>query len=98
MARMATGKAGIVCTNATYHGNSEAVGKMTRFGNGQNSAGDVRAIPFPEMLRPLALAQRDELCEAYLDRLRQVIRSFEEDGNGLRRADRLLDLRQRRPA
>lgn len=83
MARMATGRSGIVCTNATYHGNSEAVGKMTRIGNGQNTAGDVRAIPFPEMLRPLvAGAGEDELCEAYLDRLRQVIRSFEEDGNG----------------
>lgn len=83
MTRMATGKAGIVCTNATYHGNSEAVGKMTRIGNGQNSAGDVRAIPFPEMLRPLIPgATEDELCEAYLDRLRQVIRSFEEDGTG----------------
>lgn len=83
MARMATGKSGIVCTNATYHGNSEAVGKMTRIGNGQNAAGDVRAIPFPEMLRPLVPgASEDELCEAYLDRLRQVIRSFEEDGTG----------------
>ena len=83
MARMATGRAGIVCTNATYHGNSEAVGKMTRIGNGQNTAGDVRAIPFPEMLRPLVPgASEDELCEAYLDRLRQVIRSFEEDGTG----------------
>lgn len=83
MARMATGKAGIVCTNATYHGNSEAVGKMTRIGSGQNTAGDVRAIPFPEMLRPLVPgASEDELCEAYLDRLRQVIRSFEEDGTG----------------
>lgn len=83
MARMTTGKAGIVCTNATYHGNSEAVGKMTRIGTGQNTAGDVRAIPFPEMLRPLVPgASEDELCEAYLDRLRQVIRSFEEDGTG----------------
>lgn len=83
MARMATGKAGIVCTNATYHGNSEAVGKMTRIGSGQNTAGDVRAIPFPEMLRPLVPgAGEDELREAYLDRLRQVIRSFEEDGTG----------------
>lgn len=83
MARMATGKAGIVCTNATYHGNSEAVGKMTRIGPGQNTAGDVRAIPFPEMLRPLVPgAAEDELCEAYLDRLRQVIRSFEADGTG----------------
>lgn len=83
MARMATGKAGIVCTNATYHGNSEAVGKMTRIGNGQNTAGDVRAIPFPEMLRPLVPgASEADLCEAYLDRLRQAIRSFEEDGTG----------------
>jgi 4-aminobutyrate aminotransferase-like enzyme len=83
MARLATGRAGIVCTNATYHGNSEAVGKMTRIGSGQNTAGDVRAIPFPEMLRPLVPgASEDELCEAYLDRLRQVIRSFEEDGTG----------------
>jgi 4-aminobutyrate aminotransferase-like enzyme len=83
MARMATGKAGIVCTNATYHGNSEAVGKMTRIGSGQNSAGDVRAIPFPEMLRPLVPgAGEEELREAYLDRLRQVIRGFEEDGTG----------------
>ncbi len=83
MARMATGKSGIVCTNATYHGNSEAVGKMTRIGAGQNTAGDVRAIPFPEMLRPLVPgATEDELCEAYLDKLRQAIRSFEEDGTG----------------
>lgn len=83
MARMATGKAGIVCTNATYHGNSEAVGKMTRIGTGQNAAGDVRAIPFPEMLRPLVSgAGEDELCEAYLDKLRQAIRGLEEDGTG----------------
>ena len=83
MARMATGKAGIVCTNATYHGNSEAVGKMTRIGNGQNTAGDVRAIPFPEMLRPLVPgAGEDELREAYLDKLRQAIQGLEEDGTG----------------
>ena len=62
-----------VCTNATYHGNSEAVGKMTRIGNGQNTAGDVRAILFPEMLRPLVPgAGEDELREAYLDRLRAM--------------------------
>ena len=48
-----TGKAGIVCTNHTYHGNSEAVGKMTRIGEGRNTGGDVRAIPFPEKFRPL---------------------------------------------
>jgi 4-aminobutyrate aminotransferase-like enzyme len=83
MARLAIGKAGIVCTSATYHGNSEAVGKLTRLGTGGNTASDVRAIPFPETLRPLVPgASEDELAEAYLDRLRQAIRSLEDDGVG----------------
>jgi 4-aminobutyrate aminotransferase-like enzyme len=83
MARLATGKTGIVCTNATYHGNSEAVAKLNRIGTDRNAVGDVRAIPFPEMLRPLLPgASEDELTEAYLDRLRGAIRSLEEDGIG----------------
>ena len=88
MARGATGKQGIVCTNATYHGNSEAVGKMTRIGTdqsrgGQNTGGDVRAIPFPEMLRPIVPgASESDLAEAYLERLRGAIRSLEDDGTG----------------
>ena len=83
IARGATGKQGIVCTNATYHGNSEAVGKMTRLGTGQNTAGDVRAIPFPEMLRPLVPgASEADLAEAYLERLRAAIRGLEDDGTG----------------
>jgi len=83
MARLATGKTGIVCTNATYHGNSEAVAKLNRIGADRNAAGDVRAIPFPEKLRPLLPgASEDELAEAYLDRLRNAIRSLEEDGIG----------------
>ena len=83
MARLATGKTGIVCTNATYHGNSAAIGKLTRIGDISNATGDVRAIPFPEMLRPLVPgASEDELTEAYLDRLRGAIRSLEDDGVG----------------
>jgi 4-aminobutyrate aminotransferase-like enzyme len=83
MARLATGKAGIVCTNATYHGNSEAVGKLTRIGDISNATGNVRAIPFPEMLRPLVPgASEAELAEAYLDRLRGAIRGLEDDGAG----------------
>lgn len=87
MARLATGKTGIICTNATYHGNSEAVGKLTRIGADRNAGGDVRAIPFPEMLRPLVPgASETELADAYLDRLRGAIRSFEEDGVGDRKS------------
>src|SRR5258707_25196 len=50
MARLATGKSGIVCTNATYHGNSAAIGKLTRIGDISNAPANVRAIPFPEIL------------------------------------------------
>ena len=88
MARLATGKSGIVCTNATYHGNSAAIGKLTRIGDSSNAPansnkGDVRAIPFPEKLRPLVPgASEADLTEAYLDRLRGAIRSLEEDGTG----------------
>jgi len=83
MARGTTGKQGIICTNHTYHGNSEAVGKMTRIGDGRNTGGDVRAIPFPEKFRPLVPgASEADLCEAYLERLRNTIRSFEDDGTG----------------
>ncbi|HTR83626.1 MAG TPA: aminotransferase class III-fold pyridoxal phosphate-dependent enzyme, partial [Reyranella sp.] len=83
MARLKTGKSGIICTNATYHGNSVAVGKLTRIGDISNAKGDVRAIPFPEKLRPLVPgASEEQLCEAYLDRLRGAIRSLEDDGTG----------------
>src|SRR5271170_6889282 len=43
MARFATGKRGIVCTNATYHGNSELVSQLTRVGAAQPRSPDLRA-------------------------------------------------------
>ena len=48
MARFATGKRGIVCSNATYHGNSELVGSLTRLGQQPTANAAVRAFPFPE--------------------------------------------------
>ena len=96
MARLATGKTGIVCTNATYHGNSEAVGKLTRIGDGRNAAGDVRAIPFPEKLRPLVPGASEAELVRGLSRP-PARRDPQPRGGrrGLRRADRVLDLRQR---
>jgi 4-aminobutyrate aminotransferase-like enzyme len=83
MARIATGKRGIVCTNATYHGNSEAVGRLTRLGDSPSADGDVRTIPFPELFRPLVpRASEALLVDAYLERLRAAIRSLETEGNG----------------
>jgi 4-aminobutyrate aminotransferase-like enzyme len=83
MARMVTGNAGIVCTDGTYHGNSEAVSKLTRLAVGQNSIRDVRSFPFPEKFRPLVPgASEAELTDAYLARLDLAIRGLQESGAG----------------
>jgi 4-aminobutyrate aminotransferase-like enzyme len=83
MARFATGKRGIVFTNATYHGNSELVSQLTRVGAAQPANPDLRAIPFPEMYRPLVPgADEAGLADAYLDRLGAAIRSLQDEGPG----------------
>ncbi len=81
MARLATGKRGIVCTNATYHGNSEAVAALTRLRDDAGGGADVRAIPFPETFRPLLPGVSEaDLAEAYLERLRAAIASLQAQG------------------
>jgi 4-aminobutyrate aminotransferase-like enzyme len=83
MARFATGKQGIVCTNGTYHGNSEAVSKLSRLPVGDNQFADVRSFPFPEKYRPIVkAASEEELTEAYLAELRKAIDGFEASGVG----------------
>jgi 4-aminobutyrate aminotransferase-like enzyme len=83
MARIATGRRGIICTNATYHGNSELVGGLTDLAH-RPAPVDVRAIPFPEMYRPLETGLSEgRLCEAYLARLAQAIDSLEASGHGV---------------
>ena len=83
MARIATGRRGIVCTNATYHGNSEAVGVLTRTRGDQPNASDVRAFPFPERYRPLLAGASDAvLVDAYLERLQREIQHLQSNGSG----------------
>lgn len=83
MARLVTGARGIVCTDATYHGNSELVGSLSYLGPEPPQTGDVRAFPFPELYRPLAEGlDEKELCEAYLDRVAACIESLKTAGPG----------------
>jgi len=83
MARFATGRRGIVCTNATYHGNSELVGALTHVGSRQPETDEVHAFPFPETYRPIKEGLGEEaLCEAYLERLEDAIARFEASGAG----------------
>ena len=84
MARFATGKRGVIATNATYHGNSELVGALTRTGDGQPADPDLRTIPFPETYRPLVTGGAEaELADAHLAQLRDAIASLEAGGAGL---------------
>jgi 4-aminobutyrate aminotransferase-like enzyme len=83
MARFATGKRGIVCTDATYHGNSELVGSLTYVGRLKSESDDVRAFPFAEKYRPLVENVSEEaLGEAYLARVRAAIEGVEQSGAG----------------
>lgn len=74
MARLATGHRGIVGTNATYHGNSQAVIQLSRAGHDGADTPDVATFPFPERYRPIAEGLDDEaLADLYLERLADAI-------------------------
>jgi len=84
MARFATGKRGILCTDATYHGNSELVGSLTRLGQSPSPNPSVRAFRFPERFRPIAPGlTEDALCEAYLAKLNAAIADLQASGEGV---------------
>ena len=83
MARIATGKRGLICTDATYHGNSELVGSMSYLGCPPDQTGDIRSFPFPERYRPLQEGlSEDELCAAYLSEVAAAIESLKAEGPG----------------
>jgi 4-aminobutyrate aminotransferase-like enzyme len=78
MARYGTGGRGIICTDATYHGNSTEVGKMSRISRSKPVAdSDFRAIPFPQTYRPLDEgATGAELTRLYLKEVQAAIDDF----------------------
>ena len=84
MARMATGKRGILCTNAAYHGSSDLVSRLTNVGRTQPESADIHAFPFPDLYRPIAQGlSEQELENAYLARVQEAIERFEASGVGL---------------
>jgi 4-aminobutyrate aminotransferase-like enzyme len=84
MARLATGKRGILCTNAAYHGNSDLVGRLTNVGRTQPESPDIHAFPFPDLYRPIAESlSQQELEDAYLAQIQEAIERFAASGVGL---------------
>lgn len=83
MARTLTGNHGLICTDATYHGNTSLVSRLTALPVGTDRGG-IRSISTPQMYRPIAAdLSEKELCQRYLDQLAQTIASFEADGVGV---------------
>jgi len=83
IARVVTGERGVICTDATYHGNSELVGSLTNVGCAANQTGEIRGFPFPERYRPLVEdVSEEKLCEAYLERVASAIVSLKTEGAG----------------
>lgn len=84
MARFATGRRGIICTDATYHGNSELVSQLSRVGRHLPEDSPVQAFAFPETYRPIADNLSDaELCDAYLADLGRAIDRLQAAGHGV---------------
>ena len=84
MARLATGRRGILCTNAAYHGNSDLVGRLTNAGRTDQQDPEIHAFPFPDLYRPIAKGcSGQELEDAYLARIQAAVEKFDASGVGL---------------
>ena len=84
MARIATGRRGVIATNATYHGNSEAVIALRSAATRPDEHPDVATFPFAQRLRPIREGLDDQaLADAYLDKLAAAIQRLESSGAGV---------------
>ena len=77
MARIHTGGQGIICSNATYHGNSHETFRMT-IGPFEP---EFRRVTYPESYRPIEedLLEED-LCALYIKEVEKQIEGFNQDG------------------
>ena len=77
MARIHTGGQGIICSNATYHGNSHETFRMT-IGPFEP---EFRRVTYPESYRPIkdGLLEED-LCALYIKEVEKQIEGFNQDG------------------
>ena len=83
MAQAATGRAGLIATDNTYHGNTAAVSQLsTRRPPVGGYPDHVRLIPAPDDLRPLG-GTRAGQGAAFADHLRGAIAELEAAGHGL---------------
>ena len=74
---------GIICTNATYHGNSAAVYALaTLFNRGQPLGPNVKSVAFPDRYRPVQGLRDQPLVDACVAQVERAIAEFEAEGSG----------------
>lgn len=82
-ARTVTGNRGLICTDATYHGNTSLVSRLSWLPVGKDRGG-VRSISTPQLYRPIEAGLSEaELGQRYLDELAATIAGLEADGLGV---------------
>ncbi len=81
MARLWTGGEGFIVTNATYHGNTDAVSKLSSIfppfdGYGPN----IRMVPWPDSYRAMDDLTGEALADAYANKIAEQIDEFKKAG------------------
>ncbi|MBB6520032.1 aspartate aminotransferase family protein [Pseudoteredinibacter isoporae] len=83
MARQHTGNMGIICSNATYHGNTAAVDELaTLFNGGEAKGPNVKAVNYPDSYRPLNGLRGEALTQAYVQQIKNTIAEFQDSDIG----------------
>ncbi|GAA6151547.1 aspartate aminotransferase family protein [Pseudoteredinibacter isoporae] len=83
MTRQHTGNMGIICSNATYHGNTAAVDELaTLFNDGKAKGPNVKAVDFPDSYRSLNGLSGEALARAYLQQVEEAIAEFQNSDIG----------------
>lgn len=84
MARHHTGAEGFICTNATYHGNTTAVGQFSDIYEPVGGYSPmVRKVAWPDSYRAPQGVAGERLAEYYADQVKDAIESLAASGIGL---------------
>ena len=83
IARQHTGKQGIIVTDCSYHGNTEAVSELgTAFMPEAATTKRVKGVPIADSYRGIEGVAAENLADAYADSVKGAIDAFEQEGVG----------------
>ena len=84
VARVNTGANGFICTNATYHGNTTAVGQLNSIFEPIGGYGEhIRMVSWPDSYRVSEGTTEEALAEHYASEVAAAVDSLKESGAGI---------------